>query len=161
MTLRRWLRLAHHTALLLASMILAFYAHGQELDWPAYGNDPGGMRYSALSQINQENVARLRVAWVFHTGDVSDGHDGRKRSGFESTPILVDGRLYLTTPFNRVIALDPVTGKQLWSYDPKIDQSLDYGDGLINRGVATLLDPSLPAGTICRRASSSQRSMPG
>ncbi len=109
------------------------------------------MRYSALSQINLENVGKLKVAWVFHTGDVSDGHDGRKRSGFESTPILVDGRLYLTTPFNRVIALDPATGKQLWSYDPKIDQSLDYGDGLINRGVATLLDPSLPAGTICRR----------
>ena len=78
-------------------------------------------------------------------------HDGRKRSGFETTPILVDGRLYLTTPFNRVIALDPATGKQIWSYDPKIDQSLDYGDGLINRGVATWLDPSLAAGKVCKR----------
>ena len=104
-----------------------------------------------FSQINQENVARLKVTWVFHTGDVSDGHDGRKRSGFETTPILVDGRLYLTTPFNRVIALDPATGKQLWFYDPKIDQSLDYGDGLINRGAATWLDPSLTAGKVCKR----------
>ena len=59
---------------------------------------------------------------------------GRKRSAFETTPILVDGRLYLTTPFNRVIALDPATGEQLWAYDPQIDQTLDYGDGLINRG---------------------------
>src|ERR1700723_1911556 len=149
MTFQRRLRLAHHTALLLASIGLAFYAHGQvrsESEWPTYGNDPGGMRHSALSQINLENVARLKVAWVFHTGDISDGKDERKRSGFETTPILVDGTLFLTTPFNRVIALDPSTGKQLWAYDPKIDQSLAYGDGLINRGVATWLDPSRAAG---------------
>ncbi|MGA9354743.1 MAG: hypothetical protein WBV46_13710 [Terriglobales bacterium] len=54
-------------------------------------------------------------------GDVSDGSRDRKRSGFEATPILVDGTLYFTTPFNRVIALDPETGKQRWAYDPKID----------------------------------------
>jgi quinoprotein glucose dehydrogenase len=118
MTFQRWLRLAHHTALALVLINPAFYAHGQvrsESDWPNYGNDPGGMRHSALSQINRENVAKLKVAWVFHTGDISEGHDGRRRSGFETTPILVDGRLYLTTPFNRVIALDRATGKQLWS----------------------------------------------
>jgi len=108
------------------------------------------MRHSVLSQINRENVAKLKVAWVFHTGDISDGADGRKRSGFETTPILVDGRLYLTTPFNRVIALDPTTGKQLWSHDPNIDQSLDYGDGLINRGVATWLDPSASRDRACK-----------
>ena len=154
MTFHRRLRFVHRITLLLASIGLAFYAHGQvgpESDWPAYGNDCGGMRHSALSQINRENVARLKVAWVFHTGDISDGHDGRKRSGFETTPILVDGRLYLTTPFNRVIALDPATGKQLWSYDPGIDQSLDYGDGLINRGAATWLDSSLGVGEVCKR----------
>jgi quinoprotein glucose dehydrogenase len=154
MTLQKWLRLVHRAALLWAAITIGFYAHGQtrsESDWPNYGNDPGGMRYSSLSQINRENVANLKIVWVFHTGDISDGHDGRKRSGFETTPILVDGRLYLTTPFNRVIALDPETGKQLWSYDPKIDQSLDYGDGLINRGVATWLDPSAAPHTTCRR----------
>jgi quinoprotein glucose dehydrogenase len=109
------------------------------------------MRHSSLSQINRENVSKLKVAWVYHTGDISDGKDGRKRSGFETTPILVDGRLFLTTPFNRVIALDPTTGKQLWAYDPKIDQSLDYGDGLINRGAATWLDPSRVANEVCKR----------
>lgn len=154
MTPRRWLRLAYLTTLVWTAINLGFDAHAQlsaESDWPNYGNDPGGMRYSSLSQINQENVATLKVAWIFHTGDFSDGHDGRKRSGFETTPILVDGSLYLTTPFNRVIALDPATGKQLWSYDPKIDPSLDYGDGLINRGVATWLDSSLAKGTVCKR----------
>jgi quinoprotein glucose dehydrogenase len=113
-----------------------------ETDWPAYGNDPGGMRYSPLRQMDAANVGKLRVAWTFQTKDVSDGSNGLKRSGFETTPILVDGTLYLTTPFNRVIALDPATGNQRWAFDPHVDLSLDYGDGLINRGVATWLDPS-------------------
>jgi quinoprotein glucose dehydrogenase len=86
------------------------------------------MRYSPLAQINRENVAKLKVAWIFHTGDISDGRHGRKRSGFEATPILVDGTLYFTTPFNRVIALDPKTGRQRWAYDPKIDLDGDYGE---------------------------------
>lgn len=109
-------------------------------EWPNYGNDPGGMRYSPLAQINSENVAKLRVAWTFHTGDISDGKGNRRRSGFESTPIMVDGTLYVTTPFNRIIALDPVTGKQRWAFDPKIDPTWQSGDGLINRGVATWTD---------------------
>src|SRR5947208_4807377 len=120
-------------------------------DWPSYGHDPGGMRYSPLTQINRENVAKLKIAWIFHTGDISDGKGQRKRSGFETTPLVVDGTLYLTTPFNRVIALDPEIGKQRWAYDPKIDLSGDYGDGLINRGVATWLDPTRPATQPCRR----------
>jgi len=120
-------------------------------EWPAYGNDPGGMRYSRLAQINRENVAKLKVAWIFHTGDISDGQNGRKRSGFEATPILVDGTLYFTTPFNRVIALDAETGKQRWAYDPKIDLDGDYGDALVNRGVATWLDLTRDKGQPCRR----------
>jgi quinoprotein glucose dehydrogenase len=120
-------------------------------EWPNYGNDPGGMRYSPLSQIDRENVSKLKIAWTFHTGDVSDGSRDRKRSGFEATPILVDGTLYFTTPFNRVIALDPETGKPRWAYDPKIDLTLDYGDGLVNRGVATWLDPVRSSGQPCRR----------
>src|SRR5207245_5687351 len=90
----------------------------------------------------RENVSQLKVAWIFHTGDMSDGRGKRNRSGFETTPILVDGRLYITTPFNRVIALDAAKGTQLWAYDPKIQLSGDYGDGLINRGVATWLEPA-------------------
>jgi quinoprotein glucose dehydrogenase len=109
------------------------------------------MRYSPLTQINRENVAQLKVAWAFHTGDISDGSGGRRRSGFETTPILVDGTLYLTTAFNRVIAIDPTTGKERWNYDPRIDLKGDYGDGLINRGVATWLDTSVAAGKPCRR----------
>ena len=90
-------------------------------DWPYYGHDAGGMRYSPLAQINRENVATLKVAWTFHVADISDGSGGKKRSGLETTPILVDGTLYLTTGFNRVFALDPETGKLRWVYDPMIE----------------------------------------
>src|ERR1700723_3726383 len=122
-------------------------------NWPYYGGDPGGMRYSGLTQINRANVSKLKIAWTFHTGDVSDGKHGKQRSGFETTPILVDDTLFLTTGFNRVIALDPETGTVRWAHDPKIDLTWDYGDALVNRGVATCLDPMAAAGTgrPCRR----------
>jgi quinoprotein glucose dehydrogenase len=120
-------------------------------EWPNYGNDPGGMRYSRLTGINRGNVSKLKLAWVFHAADVSYGSEGRKRSGFETTPILVDGALYITTAFNRIIALDPAGGKQRWAYDPQIDPTWEYGDGLVNRGVATWLDPSRSNAQPCRR----------
>jgi quinoprotein glucose dehydrogenase len=126
-------------------------ASGVEDDWAYYGHDAGGMRYSPLKQINIDNVSQLQVAWTYHTGDISDGKGIPKRSGFETTPILVDGTLYLTTPFNRVIALDPEIGKERWEYDPMIDIAAEYGDGLINRGLATWLDPKRVRGAPCRR----------
>jgi quinoprotein glucose dehydrogenase len=120
-------------------------------DWPSYGNDPGGMRFSPLDEINRENVAELETAWIYHTGDISDGRDGRTRSGFETTPLFVDDTLFLTTPFNRVIALDPATGRQRWAFDPHIDRRWASGDGLVNRGLATWVDGRRAAGAPCRR----------
>ena len=125
--------------------------HATPGDWPSYGHDPAGTRYSALSQITRENVANLKVAWTFHVGDISDGRGGQDRSGMETTPILVDGTLYLTSGFNRVFALDPETGRQRWVYDPAIERSGPYGDRLINRGVATWLDPARTTAQPCRR----------
>src|SRR5947209_4096574 len=61
-------------------------------EWRTYGRDPGGMRYSPLTQINRDTVSRLKVAWTFHTGDVSDGKGNLPRSGFETTPVVLDGR---------------------------------------------------------------------
>jgi quinoprotein glucose dehydrogenase len=120
-------------------------------DWAYVGHDAGGMRYSPLKQINVDNVKNLRVAWTYHVGDISDGKGFARRSGFETTPILVDGTLFLTTPFNRVIALDPETGKEKWTFDPMVDIVAGYGDGLINRGVATWLDSKRVKGAPCRR----------
>ncbi len=84
-------------------------------DWPAYGRDAGGSRYSPLAGINRSNVKKLKVAWTYRTGDVSDGSHTASKSTFEATPILVDGTLYLSTSFNRVIALNPETGTEKWS----------------------------------------------
>jgi quinoprotein glucose dehydrogenase len=120
-------------------------------DWPYYGGDAGGGRYSPLAQIDRTNVARLEVAWVYHTGDVSDGSGGRRKSAFETTPIVANGTMYFTTPFNRVIALDPETGKEKWAFDPKIDLRTPYSEGLINRGVALWSDANKTAGETCGR----------
>ncbi len=108
-------------------------------EWRHYGGDAGGMKYSPLKQITPANVSKLKVAWEFHTGDVSDGKTLPVRSSFEATPLVVDGVLYLTTPFNRLIALDPETGKQLWAFDPKIDRERPY-NLYINRGGAFWTD---------------------
>jgi quinoprotein glucose dehydrogenase len=135
----------------IASAQTANPAGATKNDWAYYGHDAGGTRYSPLTQINRENVKTLKVAWTFHTGNISDGSGRPKRSGLETTPILVDGVLYLTTPFNRVFAVSPETGKQLWVFDPMIELAGDYGDGLINRGVATWLDPMRAKGKRCRR----------
>jgi quinoprotein glucose dehydrogenase len=139
-----------HRGPLSAALITVFIGtalaqHLPDTEWPNYGNDPGGMRYSTLAEINRDNVSKLKVAWVFHTGDISDGSHDRRRSGFEATPIFVDGTLFFTTGFNRVIALDPETGKEKWAYDPKVDLTLEYGDGLVNRGVSTWVDSKASA----------------
>ena len=129
-------------------------ANGQtssRAEWPNYGNDPGGMRYSPLTQINRDNVSKLKVAWVYHTGDVSAGKKYPRRSEFESTPIFIDGTLYLSTAFNRVVALDPASGKERWTFDPKINLGSRYSEGLMNRGVSTWLDTGRKPDAECRR----------
>ena len=115
--------------------------------WGAYGGDPGGSRHSGLTQINRDNVGRLAVAWTYRTGDLSHpkGDQGPQegcgrchtgKSKFEATPILADGRLFLSTPLNRVIALDPETGRQLWRFDPHLDLQIERSEGFVSRGVA-------------------------
>ncbi|HEX4050830.1 MAG TPA: pyrroloquinoline quinone-dependent dehydrogenase [Steroidobacteraceae bacterium] len=108
-------------------------------DWASYGHDPAGTRYSPLTQITPANVAQLKRVWEFHTRDISG--NSNLKSGFETTPLFLDGRLFLTSSFNRIIALDPATGRQLWSYDPLINRHPPYGDGLTNRGLAAWRDP--------------------
>jgi quinoprotein glucose dehydrogenase len=109
------------------------------------------MRHSPLTDITRRNVDRLAVAWTFHSGDMPEGGGNRPRSGFETTPIVVDDTLFFTTGTNRIIALDPETGRQRWAFDPQIQTGGSYGDGLISRGVATWLDPAIPQGEPCRR----------
>jgi quinoprotein glucose dehydrogenase len=120
-------------------------------DWAFYAGDAGDSRYSPLDQINTGNVAQLEPAWELHTGDVSDGSAGRRKSEFEATPIVVAGTMFVTTPFNRVLALDPETGTEKWRFDPKIDLHAAYSEGLVNRGVAFWSDGEGAAEGACHR----------
>ena len=119
-------------------------------DWPAYGRDPGGSRYAPLAQITRDNVTQLQVAWSYRTGEASEEALPGQRASFEATPLVIDGTLYLSTPFNRMIALDPETGTERWRYDPQIDVSLRYAE-TTSRGVSTWLDHDRAVGTPCRR----------
>ena len=150
------MRLATLATVLLMAAIAGARLSGAEpagtiADWPYYGGDAGGNRYSLLIQIDRSNVAGLKVAWEYHTGDVSDGSDDRRKSEFETTPIVADGTMYLTTPFNRVVALDPETGREKWSFDPRIDLHAGYSEGLVNRGVALWTDAARAEGDACHR----------
>ena len=130
-------------------VLMAAQAHAQSpvqsTEWPAYGGDAAGHRFSALDQISTANVQNLKPAWVYRTGDLL-----RRNGRFEATPILVDGTLYVSSPLGRVSALDPQTGAERWTYDPTVDLHGSYGD-FANRGVATWLDRGASAGTTCRR----------
>lgn len=112
--------------------------------WSHYGASLAGDRYATPSDISPETVGNLVKAWEFRTGDVTPGkaYSGQP-SKFRATPILVDGKLIFSTGFNRVIALEPAAGKQIWSFDPKVDFSRNYSEMYTSRGVAAWQRPSL------------------
>ncbi|MGO9256483.1 MAG: pyrroloquinoline quinone-dependent dehydrogenase [Bryobacteraceae bacterium] len=122
---------------------------GASKEWPTYGHDPGGMRFSPLTEIKPANVDRLKVAWVYHMrpagfvptgrggGGYSEGRGaggavrdtpegaqggrgrGRGGSGFypsENTPLVINGTMYMSTPYSRVVAVEPTTGKEIWAF---------------------------------------------
>ncbi|MFC5743512.1 glucose/quinate/shikimate family membrane-bound PQQ-dependent dehydrogenase [Dyella tabacisoli] len=104
-------------------------------DWVAYGRSAYGDRYAPAKQITPANVAQLQVAWTFHTGDLKGAGDPTEIAN-EVTPLKANGKLYICTPHNIVIALDPDTGKELWRYDPKINRDAKTYQHMICRGVA-------------------------
>jgi quinoprotein glucose dehydrogenase len=117
--------------------------------WAHYGGDAGGQRWSAASQITPTNVTKLKVAWTYSTGEMTRHPKAMEDASFEATPILADGRLYGCTPFNRVFAIDPASGRELWTYDPKVDDRVDYPNGFTCRGVTFWRDPFAPANAPC------------
>lgn len=91
-----------------------------QTDWPVYGHDAGGLRYSPLKQVNTANVSTLQRAWTYHTGELPPPktQDSPRAIAFEATPLMIGNTLYVSTQSNRVIALDPETGREIWIYDP-------------------------------------------
>jgi quinoprotein glucose dehydrogenase len=99
-------------AVILSLLVPApLLAQAQTVNWPVYGGDANGTRYSTLRQITPANVAQLQVAWTYDTHDAFNG------SEMQSNPIVVDGVLYATSPKQRLFALDAETGRELWSFD--------------------------------------------
>ena len=111
-------------------------AAAQEVAWPATGRDLHGTRYLPATEIDRDNVARLAVAWTYRTGETEPRFATAREASFETTPIVVDGVMYVGTPLGRVIALDAANGRELWVFDPQIARDVPYGD-FANRGVAT------------------------
>jgi quinoprotein glucose dehydrogenase len=135
------------TILLLAAGASAASAQAPG-EWTAYGRDAFGSRFSPLTQITRDNVSRLEVAWTYRTGELDA--QTRQPPKLEATPLMVDGTLYLSTPFGKVIALNPATGRERWTYQATIDRNGNWGD-FTNRGVSTWLDPRAAADASCRR----------
>jgi quinoprotein glucose dehydrogenase len=142
---------------LLAACAAPVFGQAPGVGWPSYGGDTGGTRYSRLTQIAPANVVKLEVAWEYRTGDVSDGKGAISATSFQATPILADDTLFFCTPFNRVVALDPQTGKARWTYDPQVEIRKDNttrktdGAPLRCRGVAAWADAQAAAGAVCAK----------
>jgi glucose dehydrogenase len=95
-------------------------------DWRAYGRDPGGTRFSPLTQLNPSNVHRLERAWTYRIGEVErlpNISPDREPPAFQSTPLVVSGVMYVVTPSSRLIALDAETGAERWQFDPQASAS--------------------------------------
>jgi quinoprotein glucose dehydrogenase len=142
-------------AIILAAVVTpGAFGHAQIADWPVTEGSPGGGRFSPLTDITRENVTQLRVAWTYRHGDYWEGsfplHTNRG-TAFESTPVVVDGRLFFTTPRNRVIALDSETGRELWTFDPQLEEGRAYANMWINRGIAYWRDDGAASGPCTRR----------
>jgi len=114
------------------------------VDWPTYGNDAGGLKYSPLTEINRTNVAQLTVAFTWRNNEepilAGEGQKPARAGQFQATPLAIHDTLFFSTPFNRVIALDATSGRELWAFDPQPWKTFGQpsnGTGFVHRGVAT------------------------
>lgn len=130
----------------LAGQAIVAQERPRQVDWPVYGGDAGGMRYSTLADINRDNVNGLVRAWTWATGEspipLTDSTRAARPGTFQATPLVVNDTMYLSTPFNRVVALDASNGRELWRFDPGAHRfgQPSNGTGFVHRGVALWTD---------------------
>ena len=105
-----------------------------DADWPAYGRTQSGLRYSPLNQINSDNVKDLQVAWTYNTGDFKTENDSGETTN-QVTPIKVGDSMYICTTHQKLVALDPASGKAKWTFDPKLKSDRTF-QHLTCRGVS-------------------------
>src|ERR1700720_392991 len=139
-------------AVLVAAVVVAgswLSARGEasrQVEWLYYGGDQGGTKSSPLTDITPQNVHRLQVAWQWRHWETPLDQYGTAPGFFESTPLMIDGVLYVTTPYNSIAALDAETGKELWRFDGeayRLGQILS-ASGWKLRGTAFWRDGNLP-----------------
>ena len=123
-------------AILLPSIAIAGPACAQGQDWYTFNGDLAAQKYATAAQITPANVGKLTKAWEVHTGDVSDGSGDKPASDWSATPLFVNDTIYLSTPFYRIFALAPDTGKVKWTYDTKSTLKALTQPDLKTRGVA-------------------------
>jgi quinoprotein glucose dehydrogenase len=125
---------------------------GPTAEWRQIGGDPGGMRYSPLTQITPENVGRLELVWEHRSGDFHAGSAEHAATAFQSNPLVIGDTLYYCTPFQRVFALDAETGEERWRFDPELRSRASGGPYPLNcRGLAYWEDPAAAPGSACGR----------
>src|SRR5262249_22532967 len=109
----------------------------RQVEWTSVGGDPGNAKYSLLADINVDNVQRLTIAWQWTHGAAPLADYGTVPGNFENTPLMIDGVLYVTTPYNNIAALDATTGKELWRFDGEAYKLGQIpGSGFKHRGAA-------------------------
>ncbi|MFS2027365.1 pyrroloquinoline quinone-dependent dehydrogenase [Massilia sp. CT11-137] len=119
--------------------------------WNSFHGQLSAQKYSPLSQIDTSNVGKLKLAWQYHTGDVSDGSGGKPPTVWSATPIYANETLYIGTPFYRIIALDPATGKERWRFDTHSTLKALTQPALKTRGVAYWEARHPVAGQACQK----------
>jgi len=128
-------------------LVLLVPLHAGADDWPHFGGGVHGRQYSALDQVNRDNVARLEEAWRFRTGEPGGGYN--HPFAFSANPVLAEGRLYFPTGNAVLFAIDPATGEEIWRYDAQLPKDKWY-DEKANRGVSSWIDPQAASDAPCR-----------
>ena len=104
-------------------------------EWPYYAADAAATHYSPLDRITRQNVAGLKMLWEWPPGEVELPEYGTRQGAFQNTPPMIDGVLYVVTPYNEVAALDATTGQERWRFNAEPYRDRVGPDGLLAFGL--------------------------
>ena len=137
--------------LLLPGLAFATAARAQNQTWSTFNGDLAAQKYATATQITPANVGKLTKAWEIHTGDMSDGSGKKPPSVWSATPLFVNNTVYVSTPFYRIFAVAPDTGKVKWIFDTKSTLKALTQPDLKTRGVAYWQAANPVAGQPCQK----------